>query len=125
MSDKSDILKENLLKALEKTMGIVTSACKKAKVSRKTFYEYYKNDPAFKEQVDDVKEIALDFAESKLMQSISNGSDTATLFYLKCKGKSRGYVEKSETENRNYNYNSADMEPEEVKKYSDILEKSV
>jgi hypothetical protein len=125
MSDKSDTIKENLIKALEKSMGIVTTACKKARVSRKTFYEYYKADETFKEQVDDIKNIALDFAESKLMQSIANGSDTATIFYLKCKGKERDYSEKSENTNRNYNYNSTEMAPDEVRKYSDLLEKSV
>jgi hypothetical protein len=96
MAHNSDILKKRLLEALEKSLGIVTSACKKAKVARSTYYEYLHNDPDFKAEVESIQDMALDFAETKLMQSINNGSDTATIFYLKTKGKKRGYVERQE-----------------------------
>jgi len=93
---KSDILKKQLLLAMEKNMAIVTHACKKAGCSRKTFYEYYNNDPDFKEQIDALQDMVVDFAEGALLKSIQNGSDTAIIFYLKCKGKKRGYIERSE-----------------------------
>lgn len=96
--DKIDIHKAELIAALEKTMGIVSTACKKVGLSRQTFYDYYKEDPIFKESVDSIADLALDFAESKLLKSIQNGSDTATIFYLKTKGKKRGYVERAEVE---------------------------
>lgn len=98
MAYDSDTIKKKLLLALEKTLGVVTAACKKVKVSRQTYYEYYRNDPEFKAAVDELQDVALDFAETKLMQSISKGSDTATIFYLKTKGKKRGYIEKTEVE---------------------------
>jgi len=90
--------KKAILKALIKSLGIVTTACKKVGIERSTFYEWYKTDEAFKKEVDDIQEIVLDFAESKLHQSINNGSDTAIIFYLKTKGKKRGYQEKIEME---------------------------
>tara|TARA_R100001163_G_scaffold51592_1_gene39002 strand:+ start:795 stop:1163 length:369 start_codon:yes stop_codon:yes gene_type:complete len=94
---KSDtIKKESLLKALEKSLGVVTTACKNANVHRSTFYEWYKKDNDFKEQVDDLKNVALDFAESKLHEQINNGVPSSTIFYLKAKGKKRGYVERQE-----------------------------
>jgi hypothetical protein len=94
---KSDtIKKESLLKALEKSLGVVTTACRNAKVHRSTFYEWYKKDNNFKEQVDDLKNVALDFAESKLHEQISKGVPSSTIFYLKAKGKNRGYVERQE-----------------------------
>ena len=94
---KSDtIKKESLLKALEKSLGVVTTACKNADVHRSTFYEWYKKDNNFKEQVDDLKNVALDFAESKLHEQISKGVPSSTIFYLKAKGKNRGYVERQE-----------------------------
>lgn len=98
MAYNSDNIKKNLLTALEKSLGVVSAACKKAKVSRQTHYEYYNNDPNYRAAVDDLAEVSLDFAESKLLQSISNGSDTATIFYLKTKGKKRGYIERTESE---------------------------
>ena len=32
------------------------------------------------------------------MTSINNGSDTATIFFLKTRGKSRGYIDKQEVQ---------------------------
>ena len=97
-SAKSDTLKKTLLECLDKSLGIVSHACKKANTTRKTFYQYCQEDANFKLEVDDIAEKAIDFAESKLLESIKNGSDTATIFYLKTKGKRRGYVERTETE---------------------------
>jgi len=96
MSTKTKHNKKQLLAALEASLGVVTTACKKVGVSRKTFYHYLKTDPEFKLGVDDISEIALDFVESKLHQQISSGNTTATIFYLKTKGKKRGYIERKE-----------------------------
>ena len=93
---KSDILKNTLIKALEKSLGIVTSACKNAGCSRETFYKYCKDDADFKKRVKDIENIALDFAESKLHKQIAAGNSTSTIFFLKTKGKKRGYIEKNE-----------------------------
>ena len=43
-----------------------------------------------------MENITLDFAESQLHNQIKSGNTSATIFYLKTKGKKRGYVEKSE-----------------------------
>lgn len=96
MSNKSNIYKSRLLEALENSLGVVTTACKKANVSRKTFYQYCNDDPEFKKAVDDIENIALDFAESQLHKQIQGGNTAATIFYLKTKGKKRGYVERQE-----------------------------
>jgi len=92
----SDILKKRLISALEKSLGIVTKACKDADISRSTFYKWYGEDEEFKKQVDSVEEIALDFAESKLHEQIQDNNSSSTIFYLKTKGKKRGYVERQE-----------------------------
>lgn len=90
--------KEPLLKALEKTLGVVTSACKSVGIGRATFYRWLKDDNEFKEAVDEIQSVALDFAESKLFEQIKDNSTAATIFYLKTKGKKRGYVERQELE---------------------------
>ena len=94
----TNILKKNIIDALTKSLGVITPACKKLGIARVTFYEWYNNDPEFKKQVDELNDIALDFAETKLYQQIDNNDTTATIFYLKTKGKKRGYQEKIEME---------------------------
>jgi len=98
MSNKTKHNKKQLLEALESSLAIVTTACKKVGVSRKTYYDYYKTDPEFKASVDDLSNVALDFAESHLHKQIKNGIPASTIFYLKTKGKKRGYIEKSQIE---------------------------
>lgn len=93
--NKTEHNKKALLDALEKSLGIVTTACKQVEIGRTTFYEYYK-EPEFKKQVDSVQDIALDFAESQLHQQIQAGNTAATIFLLKTKGKGRGFVERQE-----------------------------
>jgi len=94
--NKTEQHKKALLEALEKSLGVVTSACKTVGVGRTTFYQWLKDDEEFAEAVRDIENIALDFAESQLHQQISSGNSTATIFYLKTKGKKRGYVERQE-----------------------------
>lgn len=81
---------------MEQSLGVVTAACKMVGVSRVTYYDYYNNDPEFKKAIDELQNVALDFAESQLHKQIREGSTSATIFYLKTKGKNRGYIERQE-----------------------------
>ena len=90
--------KKAVIKALEKSLGIVSTACKSADVGRTQFYHWYKTDIEFKKQVQEIENIALDFAESHLHKLIQDGNPSATIFYLKTKGKKRGYIERQEVE---------------------------
>lgn len=83
--------KDILLQALENHLGIVSRACKASNIARITYYEWLKTDPEFAQKVEEVKESVLDFAEGSLYKSIGSGNVTATIFFLKNKGKSRGY----------------------------------
>ena len=91
-----DTKKSEMLESLRAKKGIVSYACKDAKVGRSTHYKWYNEDPEYKAAVDDITEEAVDFVEGKLLQSIAEGSDTAIIFFLKTKGKARGYVERTE-----------------------------
>ena len=88
--NKTEQHKKAVLEALEKSLGVVTTACKIAGVGRTQFYQWLKDDPEFSRQVEDVANITLDFAESQLHKQIKDGSVPATIFYLKTKGKKRG-----------------------------------
>lgn len=118
-TNKTQQQKKKLLEALEKTLGVVTSACRMADLNRSTFYDYYNNDPDFKAAVDSIEDIALDFAESQLHQQIRDGEVTSTIFYLKTRGKKRGYIEKTQQELSNPDGSSV-MQP-----VADAFEKAV
>ena len=95
--DKSrHIKKEAILSALENSLGVVTVACKSVDIPRSTYYKWLKEDEKFSEQVKDIENIALDFGESQLHKQIGLGNTSATIFFLKTKGKKRGYIERSE-----------------------------
>tara|TARA_X000001388_G_scaffold20246_1_gene13363 strand:+ start:7 stop:363 length:357 start_codon:yes stop_codon:yes gene_type:complete len=94
--NKSEHIKKGLLDALEKSLGVVTTACKQVGIGRTTFYNYYNEDIDFAKKVDDIENVALDFAESQLHKQIQDGSTAATIFLLKTRGKKRGYVERQE-----------------------------
>ena len=101
MSQKSNKIQHNkkkLIEALEKSLGIVSSACKIVEIDRSTFYKYYNEDKEFKKDVDSINDVALDFAESKLLENIKDKKETSIIFYLKTKGKKRGYIERTETD---------------------------
>ena len=99
---KSDNLKkEAMIQALEKSIGVVTTACKSVGISRDTHYRWMKEDEQYANQVQELSDVALDFAESSLHRQIQSGSTAATIFFLKCKGRNRGYIEKQDIDLNN------------------------
>ena len=87
-----------MLEALEKTLGVVTTAAKMVGIERTTHYKWMESDNDYKEKVQDLQDVVLDFAESALHKMIENHNPAATLFLLKTKGKKRGYIERQEIE---------------------------
>lgn len=86
-------LKRKTLQALTETCGIVSDACRKVNISRWRFYEWKKKDPSFATEVEQIEEDQIDFVESKLLENIRKGQERSIIFYLKCKGRKRGYTE--------------------------------
>ena len=99
-----------MIEALRKCKGIVSHAIELVGLHRSTHYDWLKNDPEYKAEVDAIDDFAIDFVESKLFELISGvkcskvvGDEvvvyetppckTSCIFYLKTKGKKRGYTE--------------------------------
>lgn len=87
--------RDKFLEVYASKMGNVSKACKAANISRQTFYDWMK-DKQFAGKVDEVREGLLDFAEHQLLSNIRDGKTAEILFYLKTKGKGRGYIERQE-----------------------------
>lgn len=100
MAGKSDTQKKKaaFLQAFEKNLGIVSTTCRSIGISRETFYDWKRKDEKFREAAEAVNEVAIDFVEGKLYGRINEGSDAAIIFYMKTRGRERGYVEKQEIE---------------------------
>ena len=87
----TDSRKVLLLQALTQSRGIISSACQSASVPRRTFYNWLQTDREFRDSYEDIVEGALDFVENKLLERIAAGSEKAIFFFLKTRGRTRGY----------------------------------
>jgi hypothetical protein len=116
-----DKYKKNLLIALRNHAGLITPACNEVGISRQQYYYYLKNDKDFKEAVEDIHEETIDFVESKLLEKIEQGSERSILFFMKYRGKKRGYTDtiditsNGETINTVSNINIKVVEPKNDK----------
>lgn len=91
--------KAAMLQALEKALGVVSTAAQISGVSRASHYKWLTEDKEYAAAVKDMEDVALDFTESKLFKNIEKGKETSIIFYLKTRGQKRGYIEKLQTEN--------------------------
>lgn len=87
--------------ALEETKGFLTLAAKRLGCHYTTIQQYIKKFPELKDIVLHIQESHLDSAEFALLKKINQGDLGAICFYLKCKGKQRGYVERQEITGKN------------------------
>jgi hypothetical protein len=91
-------LKSAFIDAFQNSAGNVSIACKHIGISRNTFYEWKKSDQEFSESVEEIEEGIIDTAETMLYKAIREGKTAELIFFLKTKGKKRGYIERIETE---------------------------
>lgn len=97
-TNTSNNKKEAMLEALDKSLGIVSTAAKMVGIDRSTHYAWLKSDEEYKKAVDSIQDGVLDFAESHLYKLVKEGNPAATIFLLKTRGKTRGYIERQEIE---------------------------
>ncbi len=100
-----------LLNAIGRHHWNVAAACREVGVTPQTHHVWLKNYPEYKEQFETIPELELDFVEGKLFELINGVTlakvdatgevkvydqppcKTSIIFYLKTKGKKRGYIE--------------------------------
>jgi hypothetical protein len=91
-----------------------------AGINRTTHYEWLKTDLEYKDKVESLENLILDFAETNLHQQIEEGNTTATIFLLKTKGRKRGYIERQNIKVE-ADINTTKLSPEAQQKIDDIL----
>jgi hypothetical protein len=87
--------KAAMIEALKNQLGNVTVATKQVGIERTTHYLWLRTDPIYKKAYEEVPELILDAVEHSLQKNIIAGNVVAQIFYLKTKGKHRGYIEES------------------------------
>ena len=89
---------DKIVEIYEKKGCNITATCTALGISRKTFYEWKDKKKKLAEGLEAAEESILDYAESKLVEHIQNDDVQALIFFLRTKGKKRGYVEKTESD---------------------------
>jgi len=92
--------KKQMLEALEACLGIVSDAVAIVNIHRSTHYLWMNNDPEYRAAVEALDDVVLDMSESALHRNIKAGDTASIIFHLKTKGKRRGYIERTQVEQR-------------------------
>jgi hypothetical protein len=80
------------IEAYRQSLCIIQKACELSEVGRTQYYTWLKEDDAFRDAIENIEPIQIEFVENALMKRIGEGSDSSIQFYLKTKGKSSGYA---------------------------------
>lgn len=85
-----------IIDALKRSRGMAYLAADLLGCAPQTVFRRIKESPEIAKAAADTVERNLDVAEATLIKQIGEGNTTALIFYLKTKGKHRGYVERTE-----------------------------
>ena len=91
--DNLETKKKTFIEELIRNFGNISKTCTACSISRSTFYNWKESDSNFEESIQQINEYILDTVEDSLFKQIKDGNTIATIFYLKTKGKKRGYIE--------------------------------
>jgi len=76
--------------------GQITSVAKHLRISVFHVKDIFKRYKMLNQEFIEFREMVTDEVENALLNQIRNGNVTATIFYLKCHGKERGFIERAE-----------------------------
>jgi hypothetical protein len=81
---------EDFLRVLQQSLGVVGLALQQTNVSRDEYDEWLE-DMEFEQKIKEIDDLSLDYVENQLLKLIQQGELSAITYYLKTKGKKRGY----------------------------------
>jgi len=94
MPKKERYTVKQVAEALRKSGGLKAVAAEQLGCVPSTITNYISRHKALGKVEVEAREATLDLAEDRLIQNIREGKEAPIFFYLKCKGKGRGYVER-------------------------------
>ena len=102
MANKSKVSDKQIIEALKATHGFQSQACKllerqlNISFTTSAMSKRISASEEIRSALSEMLTADLDYAENKMWELIKNGNVAALLFYLKTKGKERGYAERRE-----------------------------
>ncbi|OQB45570.1 MAG: hypothetical protein BWY00_01733 [Firmicutes bacterium ADurb.Bin153] len=87
------ISEKDFIRALEKNGGWTSQTAKALGVSHQAVRQRLLRNKKLMMKQQEIKEMYLDLAESKVVKAVNDGAAWAICFYLKCQGKHRGWIE--------------------------------
>jgi hypothetical protein len=96
MTNNRRYTNEQIIDALKKARGMVYVAARTLGCNHNTIYNRMRQSPEVRLAAEYTSGITTDIAELKLFEAIERGEPWAVAFYLKTKGKDRGYTERRE-----------------------------
>ena len=94
------VSEEKIAEALEASCGIQTTAAKMIGLTQSGVSRRISTSPYLQQVIHEIREEILDICETELFKKIRSGNLTALIYYTKCFGKQRGYLEKAELDVR-------------------------
>lgn len=131
MAKKLNVTKQQLLEAIEGSQGLVSKIQRKLmaaigeKISWDAVDRLVHKYPEAEEAVKAEKEAMLDIAENNIFKDMVNGDTATSKWYLRMKGKERGYedtptIQLANDDPLNINLTGDTMSAEELKQSADI-----
>lgn len=131
MAKKLNVTKQQLLEAIEGSQGLVSKIQRKLmaaigeKISWDAVDRLVHKYPEAEEAVKAEKEAMLDIAENNIFKDVVNGDTATSKWYLRMKGKERGYedtptIQLANDDPLNINLTGDTMSAEELKQSADI-----
>ena len=96
MSARIRISDKKIEQALRLNGGFIKYTAEALGIAPITLRNRIKKSPRLQQVVQEVQDDLIELAELKLIEKIKEGNLPAIFFYLKCKGKHKGYVERRE-----------------------------
>jgi len=86
---------QKFLDALSESFCMISKAAHISGLHRNNHNNWMKI-PEYAQEYEALLDQSIDFVEDSLMSNIRDGDTTAIIFYLKCKAKKRGYIDRVE-----------------------------
>ena len=117
---------EEIADALRATSGLIMLAAHRLGVHRTTLWRWMEASPELRAIADEETEVILDIAEGHVITAIKSGDLEQAWRYLRCKGRKRGYGDKTDIDVTSAGKPLGEMSADEIeRKALEILSRRV